>query len=105
MAGACPRAPPPVNSRQSKNAAAAGASNVVSVANPEITNSLADLVGVGRGADLLLYVTVLGFLFVAVNTYLKFKDYDARLTRLARSLAIEQARRTAPHHEPDGSGA
>lgn len=78
---------------------------LVSVANPEITNSLADLVGVGRGADLLLYVTVLGFLFVAVNTYLKFKDYDARLTRLARSLAIEQARRTAPHHEPDGSGA
>lgn len=79
---------------------------LLSVANPEITNSLADLVGVGRGADLLLYVTVLGFLFVAVNTYLKFKDYDARLTRLARSLAIEQARRTAPQHDhdPDGSG-
>lgn len=67
---------------------------LVSVADPEITNRLAELVGVGRGADLLLYLTVLGFLFVALNTYLKFKDYDARLTRLARSVAIEEAIRS-----------
>jgi small membrane protein len=64
---------------------------LVSVAAPETTNWLAKQVGVGRGADLLLYLTVLGFLFVAVNTYLKFKDYDARLTRLARSVALEEA--------------
>lgn len=64
---------------------------LVSVADPEITNWIANRVGVGRGADLLLYLTVLGFLFVALNTYLTFKDYDGRLTRLARSLAIEEA--------------
>ncbi|MCW2716025.1 MAG: hypothetical protein JWN88_3072 [Frankiales bacterium] len=64
---------------------------LVSVANPDLTNWLAEQVGVGRGADLLLYLTVLGFLFVAINTYLKFKDYDARLTRLARSVALEEA--------------
>jgi small membrane protein len=66
---------------------------VVSVANPDITNWLAERVGVGRGADLLLYLTVIGFLFVALNTYLKFKDYQARLTSLARTVAIEEARR------------
>jgi small membrane protein len=66
---------------------------IVSVANPDITNWLAERVGVGRGADLLLYLTVIGFLFVAVNTYLKFKDYHARLTSLARTVAIEEARR------------
>jgi small membrane protein len=66
---------------------------LVSVADPDITNWLARSVGVGRGADLLLYVTVVAFLFVSVNTYLKFKDHDARLTSLARSVAIEEARR------------
>jgi hypothetical protein len=76
---------------------------LVSVAAPDITNRLAELVGVGRGADLLLYLTVLGFLFVAVNTYLKFKDYDARLTRLARSVALEEAvRRRAAGGGPAG---
>jgi small membrane protein len=73
---------------------------LVSVANPYVTNWLAALVGVGRGADLLLYLTVLGFLFVAINTYLKFKDYDARLTSLARSLAIEEARRRQAEQPP-----
>lgn len=64
---------------------------LVTVVNPDLTNWVAEKVGVGRGADLLLYLTVLGFLFVAINTYLKFKDYDARLTRLARSVALEEA--------------
>lgn len=73
---------------------------LVSVANPGVTNWLANRVGVGRGADLLLYLTVIGFLFVAVNTYLKFKDYDARLTALARSVAIEEARRRQADRQP-----
>jgi hypothetical protein len=72
---------------------------IVSVADPESTNRLAGAVGVGRGADLLLYLTVLGFLFVSVNTYLKFKDQDARIALLARRLAIEEAVR----HEDERS--
>ncbi len=64
---------------------------VVSVARPGVTDRLANAVGVGRGADLLLYLTVLGFLFVSLNSYLKFKDQEARFVLLVRQMAIEQA--------------
>ncbi|NHC16430.1 DUF2304 domain-containing protein [Motilibacter deserti] len=65
---------------------------VVSIVRPSLLSTVADWVGVGRGADLLLYALIVAFAFVSINTYLKFKDYDERLTRLARQLAISEAR-------------
>jgi hypothetical protein len=64
---------------------------IASVANPEMLTSVANAVGVGRGADLVLYGLVVAFAFVSLNTYLKFKDMEARVTVLARQLAISQA--------------
>lgn len=65
---------------------------LVAVVNPDGLTSVAHLVGVGRGADLILYGLVIAFVFVSLNTYLKFRDYEARLTRLARRLAIAESR-------------
>lgn len=64
---------------------------IVSVALPEMLTRVANAVGVGRGADLLLYAVVVAFAFVSLNTYLKFKDFEARVTVLARKLAIAEA--------------
>ena len=64
---------------------------VVAVADPELLNDIAQSIGVGRGADLLLYGLVLAFSFVTLNTYLKFKDYDERISKLTRELAIQSA--------------
>ena len=64
---------------------------IASVANPEMLTSVANSVGVGRGADLVLYGLVVAFAFVSLNTYLKFKDMEAKMTVLARQLAIAQA--------------
>ncbi len=66
---------------------------VASVIQPDLTTRAAKLVGVGRGADLLLYVLVVAFLFASMNTYLKFKDLEVRLTQLTRQLAVSQALR------------
>jgi small membrane protein len=66
---------------------------VAAVAFPDWLNDVAKGVGVGRGADLLLYLLIVAFLFVALNTYLKFKDYDTVLTRLSRRIAIDEALR------------
>ena len=65
---------------------------LVSIARPDLLSVVAGWVGVGRGADLLLYVLIIAFAFVAINTYLKFKDYEERLAVVARQLAISQAR-------------
>jgi hypothetical protein len=66
---------------------------VLAVAFPDWLNDVARSVGVGRGADLLLYWLTVAFLFVALNTYLKFKDYDTVLTSLSRRIAIDEAMR------------
>lgn len=65
---------------------------IVSVLNPELTTEVANLVGVGRGADLLLYVLTAVFLYVVVGFYLKFRDVERQVTVLARRLALDEAR-------------
>jgi hypothetical protein len=66
---------------------------VIFIVNPEATNRLAHAVGVGRGADLVLYTffpaSISGFL----HLYRRSRQQDERLTQLVRHLAILEARR------------
>jgi hypothetical protein len=61
------------------------------VLRPDDTTWLAHKVGVGRGADLLLYMLVAAFAFFAVNTFLRFRNLERRFTDLARSIALRDA--------------
>lgn len=63
----------------------------VAIVNPTLTSDVAQSIGVGRGADLLLYGVVLAFSFVTLNIYLKFKDYDDKIAKLTRAVAIANA--------------
>jgi hypothetical protein len=64
---------------------------VIAVIFPNVTNRLAHIVGVGRGADLLLYTTVVAFIFYAVNSYLHRQDERYELHSLARKIALLEA--------------
>lgn len=64
---------------------------VVAVIFPDTTNEAAHLVGVGRGADLLLYATVIAFIIYALNNYLRQQDQRDALYRLARKVALIDA--------------
>jgi hypothetical protein len=65
--------------------------SVVAVVDPDSLTRVANLIGVGRGTDLLLYGLVVAFFFVSLNTYLKFRDQETRLVRIARRLALDEA--------------
>ena len=65
---------------------------VVAVLFPDITNVVAHAVGVGRGADLLLYMTILAFILYALNNYLHMQDQRDMLHKLARHIAIQEAK-------------
>lgn len=65
--------------------------NVVAVVYPGLVNWVAHRLGVGRGADLVLYLLVGAFIFVSVNTYFRFKVQEGRFTDLARSIAVRDA--------------
>jgi len=69
---------------------------VWSILFPSVWNQIARLVGVGRGTDMVLYALVVAFLSFTLTTYLRFRDFETRYTKLARKLALAEARPTQP---------
>lgn len=69
---------------------------------PELANRAAALVGVGRGADLLLYLLVLAAYAGGLLTLAKFRRLERQLTILTRQLAIRDAE---PPNAPDAPDA
>lgn len=62
-----------------------------SVFFPAIWTWMANLVGIGRGADLLLYLLVLTFLGFVASTYRRFRLLENQITLLSRELALANA--------------
>ncbi len=63
----------------------------VAIAVPDVLVRLAHLLGIGRGADLVLYLSIL-FMFVSMFLiYLRFRRTDEEITRIVRHLAIRDA--------------
>ncbi len=65
---------------------------VATVLFPTILTKVAQFVGVGRGADLLLYATVVVLLGMIALQEARTKNAEKRTTYLARRLAIDEAR-------------
>ena len=59
---------------------------------PESLNMIANWVGVGRGADLMLYMLFIAFIIFSINMYMKFKEQQDITYRLARKIALIEAK-------------
>ena len=59
---------------------------------PDHSTQLAELVGIGRGVDLILYIWVCISLIVLLNLHLKLRTQMELITKLARRAAIADAR-------------
>lgn len=64
---------------------------VASILVPGAVTSVANAVGVGRGADLLLYGLVIAFLGFVVSSYRRSRHLEETITQLARRLALDEA--------------
>ena len=67
------------------------AAGAIAVVSPETSSQVAHFVGVGRGADLVMYVSIVAILFVLVHYYTKFVELQRHVTQLTRELAILRA--------------
>lgn len=67
-----------------------------SVFFPQVWTAAARLFGVGRGADLLLYILVLTFLGFVATTYRRFRSLEDNVTQLSRRVALLDAERQTP---------
>lgn len=64
---------------------------VACVWNPEVTNRVARIAGIGRGADLLFYIWIVISFFVALRLHLHVRTQNENITLLARALALQQS--------------
>lgn len=66
---------------------------IASIAAPTILDKVAHAVGVGRGADLLLYGLTIAFLATLLTSYMRQQDDHQKIVRLSRKIAILEANR------------
>ena len=59
---------------------------------PDITNKIARLLGVGRGADLVFYVSILIFWFVVLKLFARIRRLEQAFTEFIRQDAVKNAK-------------
>lgn len=77
----------------------------VLVLRPQISTSVANALGVGRGADLILYLFVVLALVAIFNLHLRLRAGHEMLTRLAREIALQAATHEREDRKGDGRGS
>lgn len=72
------------------------AAAIVFILWPESTNILAKKLGVGRGADLIFYVSILLFWFIVLKLYARLRRLEKTVTQFIREDAIKKAAEPKP---------
>lgn len=63
----------------------------ISIADPNLLVRAAHFLGIGRGADLVLYLSVIFSFAAFFFTYLRFRRVEEQLTTIVRHIAIRDA--------------
>ena len=69
---------------------------LTAIAKPELANVLAHQFGVGRGVDLLLYLSAPGLGFLLLLMFAQIRELKEQLTILTREQALSGATRISP---------
>lgn len=68
---------------------ACAAIGIVLVIDPQLSSIIANLLGIGRGADLLFYLFIIASLFYAVATRSRLRRMEQQITQLVRQNALD----------------
>lgn len=68
-----------------------GAVGIMMVLFPNLTQSLAQILGVGRGADLITYFGLVGLAFLIILQYDKIRKLETKITSVTRDEALRKA--------------
>lgn len=60
------------------------------VFRPESTNFVANIFGVGRGADLVIYLSIIVIFYIIFQTAVKIERMERNITKIVREVAIKQ---------------
>jgi len=62
---------------------------IVMVIEPNLSSQIANMLGIGRGADLLFYLFIIASLFYAVATRSRLRRMERQITQLVRQNALD----------------
>jgi small membrane protein len=61
----------------------------LAILRPDLTIQVASFLGIGRGADLILYLLVITYLISMFYIYQRFQRMEANITKITRHIAIQ----------------
>jgi len=61
---------------------------------PDITQRLADLLGIGRGADLIFYLSILILFYLIFKIYIKIEKIERNITKVVRKDTLDKTQNT-----------
>ncbi len=56
---------------------------------PEITSRMALFFGIGRGADLIVYVAIVVIVYLVFRVFVRVDKMDRQITKLVRTIALQ----------------
>jgi len=59
--------------------------------NPYATSYLANILGIGRGLDLILILAIIGAYYILFRIYIMIENLEMELTKLVRELALRES--------------
>lgn len=66
---------------------------IVVILYPTETTQLANNLGIGRGVDLVVYLSVVTLFYLVFRIYVMLEDLRHEITELVRKLALEKTRK------------
>lgn len=60
---------------------------------PDITGSLAEKLGIGRGIDVVIYVSIGLLYYLIFRLYVMLEETEREITRLVREIAISRKKK------------
>ena len=69
--------------------------------SPEIASRLAVMAGIGRGADLIVYSSIIVLVYFAYRVYVRIEKIERDLTQLTRKLALYDEHERDHRSDPD----
>ena len=69
-----------------------GLSGMAIVIQPDWAQALAEILGVGRGADLVFYLGLVGLAFACFLLFSHIRQLEAKITEIVRQQAVDHAK-------------
>lgn len=63
------------------------------VLKPQITTHIAQIVGIGRGADLIIYSSIAVLFYLIFRIYIKLEENERNVSTLIRIIALSRVKK------------